>query len=553
MTLAGVRRGLCALAAAAVLLGCSKVDATGRTAGGRHPWTIPGVLRMATNADPKNLDPVLAASAPTLELSAFMFSYTIRYDDRARPFPDAVREIPTVANGDVSRDGRTIRYKLRPNMKWHDGAPVTCADLRFTWQVVMNPHNNVVTTDGYKDIHDIDCRDPLVAVVHMKRLYAPFLQQLWSVNGNAPILPEHLLARYNDDAGSFNKAPYQSAPIGSGPFRFVSWTRGSEVVMKAFPGFYLGKPKLDRVVYKIMPDENTMATQLATHELDLVFHGTGSIYARLKATPGVTTVTPPVYLYTHLDFNMRRPIFADVRVRAALADAIDRPTILAKVGHGLGELSNADESPSIGQAYTNDVVKHPYDPARARALLDAAGWHIGRDGVRVRGRTRFAFTITAANESTTMKQVEEVVLSYWRAIGADVTVKNAPTPLFFDNTANGILQGGRYDVAAFAWFAAVDPDDSAIYSSENFAPHGQNALFWNDPIATHAMNDALATIDWPRRVADYHVVQQRLASQVPTIILWFQHEPEAYNDDLKGFTVTPVITTPFWDPWNYSI
>jgi len=548
-----VRGALALLAGAAILLGCTKIDATGRTAAGRHPWTIPGVLRMATNADPKSLDPVLAASTPTLELSAFLFSYTVFYDDHARPVADAVREIPTVANGDVSRDGLTIRYKLRPNMKWHDGAPLTCADLRFTWHVVMNPHNNVVTTDGYKDIRDVDCRDPLVAVVHMKKLYAPFLQQLWSVNGNAPILPEHLLAKVNDDRGSFNTAPYQSAPIGSGPFRFVSWSRGSQVVLRAFPDYYRGRPKLDEVIYKIMPDENAMATQLATHEIDMVFHGTPAILPRLQATKGVTVVTPPVYLYDHVDFNLRRPIFGDVRVRAALEDALDRPAMLARVRHGLGDLSNADESPAIGQAYTADVEKHPYDPARARALLDAAGWHVGRDGIRVKDGARFGFTISSATESTTGKQIEELVQQYWHAVGADVTVKNAPTPLMFDNTANGILQGGHYDVATFGWFATADPDDSAIYSSENFAPHGQNALFWNDPAATAAMNAGLSTIDWPRRVAAYHIVQQRFASQVPSIILWFAHEPEAYNDDLKGFTVTPVITTPFWNTWQLSI
>jgi peptide/nickel transport system substrate-binding protein len=273
----------------------------------------------------------------------------------------------------------------------------------------------------------------------------------------------------------------------------------------------------------------------------------------VKAIPGTTAVAPPIYTYDHVDFNVRRPIFADVRVRAALADALDRVAMLAKVRRGLGELSEADESPSIGQAYTADVPKHPYDPAKARALLDAAGWRTGPDGVRVKDGRRFAFTIGTQTESTSGKQIEALVQRYWHDVGADVTVKNAPTSLFFDNTANGILQGGKYDVAVFAWAATADPDDSAIYSSENFAPHGQNALFWDDPVATAAMNAGLATVDWKRRVQAYHIVQRRLAEQVPTIVLWFRHEPQIFNDDLKNFTVTPVITTPFWNPWAYEI
>lgn len=552
MTAAGVWRCLAAIAGAVLITACTKVETSGG-AGGRHPWTQPGVLRIATNADPKNLNPVLAASAPTLELSAFIFSYTVRYDDKARPVPDAIREIPTVENGGVSHDGLTIRYKLRPNMKWHDGAPVTCDDLRFTWHVVMNPHNNAITTDGYKDIRDVDCRDPLVAVVHMKKLYAPFLQQLWSVNGNAPILPEHLLAKLNDDKGSFNTAPYQAAPVGSGPFRFVSWTRGSEVRLRAFPDFYLGRPKLTEVIYKIMPDENTLATQLATHEIDMMFHGSGSTWDRVKALPGTVAVAPPVYTYDHLDFNLRRPIFADVRVRRALAYALDRAAMLAKIRHGLGELTETDESPSIGQAYTADVAKHPYDPARARALLDEAGWRAGPDGLRVKDGRRLAFTISTQTESNGGKAIQALVQRYWRDVGADVTVKNAPTSLFFDNTSSGIIQGGKYDVAGFAWAATADPDDSSIYSAENLPPHGQNALFWTDREATAAMNAGLATVDMKRRVAAYRIVQQRIADQVPTIVLWFRHEPQIYNDDLKHFTVTPVITTPFWNTWEYEI
>jgi peptide/nickel transport system substrate-binding protein len=542
---------LCAVAVA--LASCTKIDANQRGPDGRHPWTHPGILRIATNADPKNLDPVLAASTPTLELSAFLFSYTVIYDEHARPVPDALARIPTVANGDVARDGLTLRYRLRRNVTWHDGAPLTCRDLRFTWQVVMNPHNNVVTTDGYKDIKEVDCRDPYVAVVRMKRVYAPFLQQLWSVNGNAPILPEHLLARYNDDRGSFNTAPYQSAPVGSGPFRFAGWDRGSEVRLKAYPGYFRGRPKLDEVIYKILPDSNTLVTQLQTHELDLIFHGPASQWQRLRAIPGTVAIAPAIYTYDHVDFNLRRPIFADRRVRAALALALDRPAMLAKIDNGFGELAPADQSPSLSIAYDRSIPLPRFDPATARALLDAAGWRVGSDGIRIRNGQRFAFTIGVAAESSAGRRLEELVQRYWHDVGADVTVKNAPSSAFFDNTANGVLQGGKYDTAIFAWAATADPDDSAIYSAHNLAPHGQNALFWTDAAATAAMDDALSTIDMRRRVADYHVVQRRIAREVPFITLWFRHEPEVYNDDLKGLRATPVITTPFWNTWEYSI
>ena len=104
----------------------------------------------------------------------------------------------------------------------------------------MNPHNDVATNEGYKDIRSIDCSDPYVAVIHMSRVYAPYLQQLWSIGGNAPILPAHILPEYNDAKGSFNTAPYNSLPIGSGPFRVVSWKRGEEVRLAANPHFYLG-------------------------------------------------------------------------------------------------------------------------------------------------------------------------------------------------------------------------------------------------------------------------------------------------------------------------
>ncbi len=545
------------LAVAVALAACSKVSNGGAAGAAGNSWTIPGVLRFSEFADPKNLNPILNSASPTLDISMFVFSWAVRYDDKARPVPDALTEIPTIANGDVSKDGLTLTYKLRPNMKWQDGPPVTCDDLKFTWQVVMNTHNNVVTTDGYKDIGSIDCTNRLLAVVHMKKLYAPFLQQLWGVNGNAPILPKHLLAKYNDDKGSFNAAPYNALPVGSGPFRVVAWNRGQDVRMVANPDFYLGKPKLKEVIYKILPDENTAVTQLKTHELDMLALGTGlkwPEYAALAADPrnGIVATRVDAFSWSHADFNLRHPIVSDVAVRRALAYATDRSEIINKVVHGSAIAADTDQQPHYSWAYSDDVAHYPFDPVKAKALLEADGWKAGPDGVRVKNGQRLEFALSTQTESSNGKANETVLQRQWRDVGAQADIKNYPTSEFFDNSANGTLQGGHYDVALFGWLGAADPDDSAIYSGNNFAPHGQNAMFWNNRLATDAMTDALKTIDQTRRKHDYLVVQQQLALDVPTIILYFNRLPYVYNSDLKGFDPSPVISA-FWDPWNYSI
>lgn len=540
-----------AIALPASLGGCTKLSTAGPGRNG-NPWTHHGRLIYAEAQDAKNLNPMLSTSAPTLDLSYFIFSYAVRYDEKARPVPDALREIPTIENGDVSRDGLTLRYKLRPNIYFHDGVRLTCRDLAFTWRAVMNPANNGVTQDGYRDIASIDCSDPLVALVHMKRVYAPFLQQLWGVNGNAPIFPEHILAKYNDAKGSFNTAPYQSMPIGSGPFRVVRWERGQEVVMKAFDRYFLGKPKLDEVVFKYIPDENTLVDQMRTHEIDMGVHVTASEWPLMANIPGSVVRAVPVYTFDHVDFNLRDPMFADVNVRRALSMALDRLTLSRDVAHGLSDLTDSQESPKAGWAWTSDTAHYDYDPARAAALLDAAGWKLGPDGIRAKNGKRFAFNLSTQSESATGKAYQTIVQSEWHAIGADVAVKNSPTAQFFDNTSSGVLQGGHYDVAIFAWGGAADPDDSAVYSGHNFPPRGQNALFWNDPIATKAMDDELATVDRARRLGDFIIEQQRFASDVPSIILGYRREPEIVNTDLKGYVASPVIS-PFWDPQNYSI
>jgi len=532
---------------------CAKTGAS--ASGERHPWTRPGVLRIGSAYDVKSLNPVLDGSALSLDVSMFVYSWTVRYDAQGRPVPDALREIPTIANGDVSKDGLTLIYKLRPNIEWQDGKPLTCEDLKFTWHYVMNPKTNVSVTDGFRNIGSIDCHDEHVAVIHMKKLYAPFLQQLWSVNSNAPILPEHILAPYLA-AGTQNTAPYNALPIGSGPFRVIQWERGTVVRLAANPNYFLGKPKLNEVDFYYEPDENTLQTQIQTHAIDLLARGTPINWLRYQAiaaqpNSGLKAITVDSYVYDHIDFNLHNPILADLQVRRALAYATNRPEIIAKIMHGADTPSDSPEPPQ-SWGYTSDTMHYPFDPAKARALLDADGWHVGRQGIRVKNGVRLEFDLSTQTESTIGKALQAVLQREWHDVGVQADVKNYPTAQMFANGNSGTLEGGRYDAATFAWSGAADPDLDPLYSADNLAPLGQNSLFWVNPIATKALADALGTVDQAKRKADYVIFQQQLALDVPTIIIGFRKVPYVYNTDIQGFDPSGVIS-PFWDPWEYSI
>ncbi|HVA27232.1 MAG TPA: peptide ABC transporter substrate-binding protein [Candidatus Baltobacteraceae bacterium] len=515
------------------------------------------MLRFAESQDPKSLNVALDGSSVSADLSMFIFSYAIRYNSKAEPVPDALIEVPTVANGDVSKDGLTLIYKLRHNITFQDGVPLTCKDVVFSWRYIMDPHTNVSATDGFSSIKNIDCRDPYTAVIHMKTPYAPFLSTIFGPNGNMPILPEHILAKYMDGKGGQNTAPFNSMPIGSGPFKVIEWNRGTVVRMSAYPGYFMGKPKLNEVDFYVEPDENTLETQIQTHAIDMLARGTAINWPRYKALGddpknGLKAIQVNSFIFDHIDFNLRNPILADVNVRRALAYATNRQEIIAKIMHGSEYPSDTPEHPTLSWAYTTDVVHYPFDPAKAKAMLDADGWHVGPDGIRVKNGTRLEFDLSTQTEATEGKAMQALLQREWHDVGVQADVKNYPTSQMFANGRSGILEGGHFDVATYAWVDAADPDVNQLYSADNFSPRGQNNMHWNNPRATAALKDALLTVDEQKRKADYAIVQQELAKDVPTIIIGFRKEPYVYNTDLQGYDPSPVISS-FWDPWEYSI
>ncbi|MGD1067685.1 MAG: ABC transporter substrate-binding protein, partial [Vulcanimicrobiaceae bacterium] len=192
------RRALALLAAFALLTGCvsSRETFNGATTAGRLPWTQPGVLRLGDIAEPDSLNPLLSTMDLSYDMSSLMFSYLVTANAHGTLIPDLATAVPSLANGGISSDGRTIVYHLRRGVRWHDGVPFDARDVAFSWRAVMNPRNNILHREGYQEVVRIERPDPFTVVVRLRRRYPPFVTQFFTTlqEGAKPVVPEHLLA-----------------------------------------------------------------------------------------------------------------------------------------------------------------------------------------------------------------------------------------------------------------------------------------------------------------------------------------------------------------------
>jgi len=240
----------CLWIALALLAGCSPV-------GSRH--TSGSVLIFSGLAgEPDSLNPMLSNQSDLYNFSHLYMSYLIENDDRGEAIPEVALQIPTIANGGISNDLRTLTYHIRRNLRWQDGAPLTARDIVFSYRAIVNPRNNVPTRVGYDEIGAIAAPDDYTVVVRLHRRFSPFVQYFFGPQGVGAIMPAHLLARYSD----LNRVAYDQHPVGAGPFRVAQWRRGDSVTLVANPLYWRGEPKIDRIVYRIIPDPNTRLEQL---------------------------------------------------------------------------------------------------------------------------------------------------------------------------------------------------------------------------------------------------------------------------------------------------
>ena len=246
--------------------------------GGKHPWTQAGVLRLATSSTPNTLNPILSTQLIESLAQGFVFDPLIATDPDGHDVPVLASVVPTLENGGIGRDGLTITYHLRHGVRWQDGAPFTSRDVQFTYRAIMNSKTNVTTRHGWDVIARVATPDEYTVVFTLKRPFAPAVHTFFAhSDATYFVLPAHLLEKYPD----LNRVPFNSQPVGTGPFKVVRWVRGDHIDYVANDDYFLGKPKLRRVVYRFVPDENTASEPAARARARLV---RGRDAARVSAT-----------------------------------------------------------------------------------------------------------------------------------------------------------------------------------------------------------------------------------------------------------------------------
>lgn len=522
---------------AAALGACAMLFAA--CAPARHPSST---MTFTEQEDVDTLNPILTNEATGVDIDEMTAGYLVLPGAHGTLIPYLTTRVPTQQNGLISRGGRTITYDLRRGVRWSDGKPFTAADVLFSTHEILNPNVNVPSRTGFDDIASIQAPTPYRVVVHLKTANAGFTSEFMYPAVGSGLLPEHVLRGVD-----VNRASYNGKPLALGPFEVADWTRGSAVVLDRNPYWWGPKPALKHVVYRIVTDDATNINQLHTGELDAFARPFPILEAQLAAIPNTQTLAPPSDGYEHLDFNLSHAVVQDRRVREAIAMAIDRGAIVRKVNHGVGTPA-CGVIPASSWAYDRGIPCEPYDLARAGALLDQAGWRMGRGGVRMKNGQPLELRLVSTAGEIGREETAVMIQSELARIGVRLNFVRFQANQLFAHVG-GILADGKFDMGLYTWYWGSDPASSfsEILGCANRPPAGNNFARYCNPQVDALIADAQTHYDPARRKADYDRAQTFIAHDIPQIVLYDQPLIVTYNDRLRG--IAPNGFNPFPYPW----
>lgn len=481
-----------------------------------------GIMVAGSIGDASVLLPVLATDAPSRDIGRLIFNGLVKYDRDARLVGDLAEK------WEILDDNRIIRFHLRKDARWHDGAPFRSADVAYTYRVYADPQTPTAWATDYLKVDSFRCLDPHTLEVIYKEPYSPALES-WSEG----MLPSHLLEGVSITASSL-----QRKPVGTGPYRFDDWTSGEKIVLSSNRDYFEGRPFIDRVTIRIIPDTATMFLLLKAGELDRM-DLTPIQFARQTDTPWFKKhFRKHRYLhfgYTYLGYNLSSDKFKDKRVRQALTMAIDRNKIVKCVLLGLGQVAHTPYKPDTIW-HNPRVKKFPYDPGRARQLLAEAGWtDVNGDGMLEKDGEPFEFTIVT-NQGNEMRRNAAIIIQHdLKRIGINVNIR----VIEWASLLKHFIHKRDFDACLLGWRIGVDPNQMDSWHSTKICENCVNFIGYANPEADRMLELGASTFEVRERKKYYDRFQEILAEDQPYTFLWFQEDLPIVNSRFLG--ITPAI------------
>jgi peptide/nickel transport system substrate-binding protein len=515
-----------------------------------------GTLTIGLFQEPDNLNPYLAVQTASRLVREVTLEGLVSADADGNYIPELAAEVPTTENGGISEDGLTITYTLKEGITWSDGDPFTSADVKFTWEAIMDPGNAVNSQTGYELIESIETPDDTTVVVTFSQLYAPALS-LFSIAD--AVLPQHVL-----EGEVMGNSDFSRTPEGTGPFIVTEWTSGDSIILDRNPNYREdGQPILDRIVFKVIPDQQAGIAQLQSGEVDALWNLDESSVAAIEGQEGIDLQITPSSNVEYLGLNLSargtadasqpHPVLGDEAVRQALSLAIDRTPIVDEL---LGGRTEAATSPiGLGWAAPEGLELPPTDPEQAMQLLEEAGWtDEDGDGIREKDGTRLSLEITTPAGQAVREQTEQVLQEQFSAIGVELTINNVPAATLFGNwDENGMLKRGDFDIVMDTWGADLDPaaflstlfKSDQIPSEEN-AGEGWNFFRLQDEELDAAIDAGSASLDQDERRDAYRVAVERILDDLVYIPLYKRAVINAFASNVAGEEGNP------WDEFTWN-
>ncbi|HEY4134122.1 MAG TPA: ABC transporter substrate-binding protein [Alphaproteobacteria bacterium] len=483
-----------------------------------------GTLSMILNPEPAVLVSGVNSSSPVAAVSPKMFEGLVTYDPKFKMLPQLA------VSWNQSADGKTITFKLRPGVKWHDGKPFTSADVQFSFMEILKKYHSRGTAT-FQHLVAVETPDDLTAVFKLDEPSPYIMRALAGVE--APIMPKHIY-----EGSDPLKNPANLKPIGTGPFKFKEWERGNYIMLERNPDYWdKGKPYLDNLVFRIIPDGSARAVAL---ESGAVQYGTQYVVPlndveRLSKLPNLA-VTTAGYEYNtsvnYLEFNLRRPYLADRRVRQAIAYTINTDFLVKNVWFGFATKATSPITDKQADFHTSNIPQYPYDLKKAEQLLDEAGMKKGPDGIR------FKVTIDWSPSGEMFRQTAELLRQGLQRVGIQAEIRNSDNPTYLRR----VWTDNDFDINIFSASNIADPviGIQRFYWSKSIQKgvSYSNGSGYNNPEMDKILESAQIENNPAKRKKLYEDMQRLVMTDLPNMGLVYIQWFTIYDKKIKNLNTT---------------